>query len=656
LTITRDAVPNDLGEHCQIIIGKPLASGGNGLFGYVFTNTPVGTPAIKFKPQRAKTDTATYISSADHLTMRDAEDSRVFVNDWRKGAGQVAILVDDPISKARFYDSNGVIVSDPGRFYLANAMSSVYAATIASTLGVPLLPTPGYLYMGAAGQIMFSATWTGAPSVALTSTAGAQVNHMATDSTYVYAAVQGVGINRFALGATAVGTIWNSTANATQRLLYSNRKLYAISGTAFSEISIATSTETVDFTPPAGWFLMDLCAKRGASIDAPIIIAAHSTNGTTNYRGDRTMTWYWDGATIHDYIPLPIGFSVKRMIQYLGVIYLFGAQANSDGTVSPAVYYILNDTLGFLGFLGVQQSNNDPTAAAVISDAVWGMDATGTFVYFSVNAANSQEVWRYDIINGGLTRYVAFASSGTLRAAELACYGGAPWVTVLNQSTGAVGLYGSQSTYVASGSLDTSDLHLGQPWDSNLWLKVEGTTTKLLAGEQVALSYSLDGGVTWTSAGAAITAGANSFGYLLSTLTQTIANPYLRLRTLVTAGTGQLTTPSVLSLALKADPQDPTGANMEVDLSCADNTYMPNEGPDWQGASGQERLANIVSAYENQAVIQCIYMAPSITRAKNPKSIPVIVNDYEITEHSSVGLGPNKTVEGSVKVFLREVT
>ncbi len=123
----------------------------------------------------------------------------------------------------------------------------------------------------------------------------------------------------------------------------------------------------------------------------------------------------------------------------------------------------------------------------------------------------------------------------------------------------------------------------------------------------------------------------------------------------LTSGATQTTTPSLYSLALKADPQDPTGAVIEATLACADELYMPDGGPDWQGGSGAERLWNIVNSYNNQLVLTCIYMAPGSSRGKNPTTINALIIDYEITEGPGVGYGPNKGVEGDVLVTLREV-
>jgi hypothetical protein len=630
---TRPAIANDLGERCQIIIGT---------MGYSFANRAQGEPAIQFHPQRSKAKNPTYISSSDHLTMRDSEDSRVFMNDWRKGAGQIAYLVDDVVSKTRYYDSTGAIVSDAGRISMAKAIISRAADTNATAQ--PLNVAGAYLYKGTLSQVGFSssATWA-APTTAATSAAG-NVIALENDGQFVYGAVTGVGINRWAIGSAAAGTAFATDTTTVKRLIWANRLLYVTDGVSmysYTPTGIPPVARTTLFTPPTGWTITDIAAKRGGAIDSPILILAVS--------GNRSFIWYWDGVTIHDYLPLPSGFAGIRIKVYLGVTFIYGYRLNPDGSSSPCAYYITSDTLAILGYLGLPQSNGNPTATIAPNTAVanFGIDATDTYVYFGAPYPSGGEVWKYDMVNGGLSRMVAVGGSAL---SDLVVYQNGPWVTRLGD-----GLYGTASTYVTTATLDTSDIHLGQPWLSNLWLNIENTASKLLAGEQIAVSYSVDGGATYTSAGTAMVAGQSSVKYLLSTSTATVSNPYIRLRFTFASGTGQLTSPSLYSFALKADPQDPAGASIVVHVACPDNLSMPNEGPDWQGASGSERIFNIVNLYETQAIAQCIYMAPAATRGKNPKTINVIVDNYEIDESSGVGFGPNRGVEGTVMVELREV-
>ena len=630
-TPTKAAVANDLGERCQIIVGS---------WGYWLDSKPRGTPAITFRPLTNRRDVQAYVAPADYLTVRDADDPRVFMNDWRRGAGQVGFVISDPISTARFYDSSGIDVSDAGRISLVRSVAANANGTSANTTALPLTVAGTYLYMGDLSKVFFSTTWGGAASSAATSSAG-NVLALENDGQYVYGCVASVGINRWTIGSTSAGSAWNATVTGATRILWANRIFYAIDGASFYSLSTA-GVATTQFTPPTGWTPQDIATRRGGAVDSPILILASA--------GNRSFVWYWDGTAIHDYLALPTGFVGLRILVYQGVTYISGYRLNPDASVSPCAYYIQNDTLGFIGYFGLLQSNGNPTAAGVTTAANYAIDAYDHFVYFSVSTT-AQDIWRYDIVNGGLTRYVQVASGTTNRISDLRVFQNGPWTTLLGS-----GLYGTLATFVTSGTLDTSDLNGGQPWTANLWLKVEVTFSALRAGEQVACSYSTDSGATYTSAGtAASTTGATSASWVLPTGSSSVKAPFIRLRMTLTAGTSQATTPSLYSLAVRFDPVDPSGVVIEADLACADEMYMKDGAPDWQGGSGGERLYNIQNLYEAGNSVTVIYMAPASTRAKNPKSITARIEKYEMKEASAVGLTPNKGIEGVVTVQLREI-
>ncbi len=390
--------------------------------------------------------------------------------------------------------------------------------------------------------------------------------------------------------------------------------------------------------------MTDIAAQRGGAIDSPIIVLARLSN--------RSFLWYWDGTTIHDYLALPSGFVGQRLLYYQGVAYIYGYRLNPDATVSPCFYYIQNDTLGFGGYFGNEQSNGDPTPAGTTTTIDYAMDAYDQFVYFSVSTT-AQEIWRYDIVNGGLTRYVQVASGTTNLISDIKVFQNGPWVTLLGS-----GLYGTGSTYVASGTLDSSDVTTGQPGASNVWRKLEAPVSALKAGEAIAMSYSTDNGNTFNSAGAAYTTlNGTSTGWVISTTTANVTGPTIRVRSTLTSGVGGATTPSLFSVALRFTPIDPSGAVIEAELACVDELYQPNGTPDWQGASGQERIYNIINNYEQGNVISVIYLASSSTRAKNPKTIVARVDSYQLFHHpSQVKAGPSGTIEGTVIVTLRELS
>jgi hypothetical protein len=643
-TPTRVAVANDLGEKCQLILGN---------FGYRFTNGKQPT----IRAQRSSSPNAVFVGSADFLTMRDYDYfSRVVQNDWRNGQSQIRITVDDPVSKKRFYDSNNIDISTQGIIRLINGLAANANGTssLSTPDTMPLHAAGGYLYMGLNNQMAFSSTWTSAPSSAPT-TAPGDIVSMEDDGQYIYCSINGLGIQRGLIGSTATTTVFNNLSGNYKNMLFVNRRLYALefSGSPatsnFWEFN-TSGTRTNDFAPPVGWTLTDLAARTGGPIDSPIFLLGNDS-------GSQSMIWYWDGTTIHDYMSLPNGFVGNRLFFYQGIMFVYGYQYSSPVILSPCAYYIVNDTLGFLGYFGTPPSyGGDPTPIGTTPRHGYWMDAFQTSVYFSVALGGFQEVWRYDIANGGLSRWASkFTGSNDVHPLHsLKLFKGKPWVT-----QEAVGLYSVGTTYNPSGVLTTSDLHLGQPWAPNLWVRIEITSSALQAGESIVIDYSVDSGNTFTNAGTLSNAGdgAISFkAFTVSTATTSQVTNYIRVRATFNAGTGNNTTPSIYSIALKAAPADPTGPLIDCWLACPDQMVGANGEPDFQGASGAERIQNIITLYETQAIVNCIYMASGTTRAKNPVTIPVKVIDYEVQEPSSVGFGPNRGVEGDVHVILRQAS
>lgn len=664
-TPSRAALANDLGERCQIIVGN---------FGYVAkADMPPRTSWLKLRPQASVNLGAQFISSDQYLTMRDYDRfSRVVVTDWTKGAYQVTF---DPSTKAdlsRFYDSANVDVSTEGEFSLIRAFSALQTGdTNASSK--PMVIAQQYLYVASQQSVKYSASnsWA-APTTAATNTTGSigsNVTSLTTDGQYVYGYVSsggGAGINRWAIGSSSAATLWNNTITSANRgsLIFANRRIYSGVAATFYEVALASGTGTSDFVLPTGWIIQDICALRGGSIDAPILILA--TNGTSA-TAQSSAIWYWDGVTVHDYMTLPNGFSATRMKQYLGVIYITGHQLMPSSKVSVSSYAIIDGNLKSLGLIaGLVQSNGDPSESGAAGYAT-PMDFFGTGAYFGmVNTTTSKnEIWRYDIINGGWTRF-AQPSATTLPLVDVIFWQNGLWFSYQDDAISGGGLYGQQSAFVTSGTLTNSDLNLGQPWSSNVWATLELTFAPLAAGEAVAIAYSTDGGATFTSTDvngttmSTTTLAAKQASWLISNTSSSVITPYIRPKMTLTAGTSQATTPSFYSVSIKAIPAQPPGVVIEAWLACADQTTMPNGQADWQGASGAERLYNIMNLYATQALTNVIYMAPGQTRAKNPTTLSCVIDDYDIFYYPSVGFrpgaGPPIGVEGDVRVVLRQVT
>lgn len=654
-TPTRACQANDLGERATIAIGD---------FGYVLAKRPYGQPSIKIRPQSATNPEAVYISSDTNLTMRDYDSFfRVVQTDWVQGSGQITFDPQSQNNRKRFYDSlNADIGYVEGAFTITRASASAYTGTATSSTA-SLLQAGPYLYKGGPARIEWSTSWGSAPATAATS-AGTEVMSMAFDGQYVYGAVLTVGINRWAVNNTTAGSSWNTTSSNPLELIYANRRIYAVSAAVFYEVATASGTGTPNFTPPSGSAFQSLCALRGGAIDAPIILLMN----TTSSGSASSVLYYWDGTSIHDFMSLPAGFHGRFIRQYLGVLYITGTELNPSGTdYMEVVYTVVNGTLGKLGYVGgIPQANGDPAMYLTTGFAV-APTFNGTFAYFAADfgVSTSHQVWVYDIANGGFSHLVTWGAPGAVNMRDIVFFNNGIWASFGGSVAGADRLYRQATTYNATASLDMSDLNLGQPWANNMWAKLELTFKPLAAGEAAAVSYSTDSGATYTTidvSGATMstsTLGAKTATWLISNYTSTTQSPYIRPRVTLTSGTSQLTAPLFYSLSIKAVPIDPTGVVIEAWLACPDQMLMPNGSGDWQGASGSERIKNIISLYESGDLTKVIYLAPNTTRAKNPVTISCRVDDYELWEYANVGVGPGTGpsfgVQGDILVKLRQV-
>jgi hypothetical protein len=644
------ATTNDLGEHCSLVVGS---------FGYQLKTMRRGEPAIKITPQSAVNNNAVYIASDQALTMRDYDRFwRIFLNDFSRGFGQSAFDPSDAVSRTRYYDSTGIDIHEQGRIYLAPAIAATVGQLTTPSKAIPLRATASnYLYAGATNAFKFSTTWTGAPTSAATSAAG-DVVALEENGTYIYGAVDGLGLDRIAIGGAGPATSFSTTVAATQydRLLYANRLLYWSSTATLYSCSLSAAppvTASALAALTTGYLIYDICAKTGGTIDSPILILGSNQQ--------RTGVWYWDGVTLHDYVMLPTGFVGTRIRHYLGITFVLGYRISALGVGRVCVYYIQNDTLGFLSYLGSRQADGQPAPACDTFPGSFEIQTIDNFVYFMATGTQT-EIFRYDIVRGGLSRYMVPVNS-TFSGSGFAIHNNSLWVSFRGVTN--TGMYGPNGKFVTTGTLDTSDLNLGQPWASNLWARIELSFPPLLAGQAIAVQYSTDSGATWTATDrsgttmSTTTLGAKAATWLISNSASSTTSPYVRLRFTLTAGTSQATTPSLYAAGLKAVPSAPGGVVIEAWLDCSDQSDMPNGQPDWQGASGAERIRNVQDLYDSQTLTNVIYLKAGTTRAKSPTAISCLIDDYEVWEMDTTGARPGSSrgfgVEGAVRVVLREV-
>ena len=630
--MVRPAVAGDIPDRCQLVIGT---------YGYKVAKGE----KISLKAQLARFREPMFgITNDEFLNARDFDYfSFIHIDDWTKGGGQIAVDVHDNVSKARYYDSTSIDQRERSRLKLVKDITKAQSLTNATAL--PMKPAGGPLmYVGDLSAVKYHVDWSGAPTSAATSSAG-NVIALEEDGPYMYGAVAGVGINRWTLGSASAGTLWNSTVTNYTRLLWANRIIYAINPSTLYAFNSAGTQQSYSpiFTPPTGWTLVDLCAKRGGAVDSPIIVMGN--------RDQRTFMWYWDGTTIRDYISMPLGFVGQRIKQYLGVLYIYGYRLSQSGAALPCAYYVAQDRLGFLGYFGIEQANGEPTAAGTTLNANYAIDVSDNSVWFAVQTGSNRDVWRYDVVNGGLSRWHRLAANaGTI--GDLAIYRGGPWLTTLTE-----GIFSTASTYAATGTLDMSDLHLGKPWAPVLWTAIEVTHSKLLTGESITLSGSIDQGVSYTAYTSA-TVGKTRTTFVISTASGgSTSNPYLRPRLVL--GSPGATSPQVYSVALKGALVDPTGVLMTVVVDCPQFSMDRQGRQDWQGANGSERLRNIIDLYEAQAVTSLMYMAPNTVRDRLVKTVDVKIVDYELVMPDDIGVDtedPGVWVYGAVKVTMRQVT
>lgn len=781
----RPAVANDLGEHCQLIIGD---------VGYNLS----GGSRFSVRSQKAMNDRAVFISPSDHLSMRDEDYwSRFTIADFRRGQGQAVYSVDDEISKSRFLRSFLLDVHELGvaqPLKKINPTGNIGNPVPIGNVGV-LHVAGQYLYRTNGALVEFSPDWkTGVPS---SSAASGPVIELEDDGQFLYEVVTGFGIQRVAIGSTGAAAQWTgplaiptgltlvdgatsgallsattysyrvsatnglgetlasaavtiltgggpnthritltwtpvpgatgyrvygrsagveqfmaSVLGGTQfidsgsiipngplptgtfinplnlkRIKWTNRLVFGVDDTtlySWNPNITAPVSPLALFTLPTGWTMQDLAPKRGGAIDSPVIVMASS--------GSRTMLWEWDGTTIHDYLVLPTGFIGCRIRFYLGSLFISGYRLNpkftgalgansNDPTLvaSACAYYVQNDQLGFLGYLGhppgvgLLEAGN-PTQWSYQTPRDYQIDGYDNFVYFGFAQGFNylgveNQVWRYDIVNGGLTAIArvipAAVPSAGAEINGMVIFRGAPAIQCQNVNlTMGQDQFGNSLLGIVDdiAELVTSNISLGQPWGQTLWTVVDISHSPLVSGEGIQVEYSINNDVTnsgtWVMAGISETPGSSGKRFIISDDQTCVQSTYIALRFRFRGqvdANGSSTAPALHTATVKGGPLDPLGLLMDAIVSCPDKMVMSNGEQDWQGLSGSERIFNIVNLYEQQCPINLTYIAPSNQRAKNPRTVVVKISEYEIVSPSSIGSTPETWLEGDVRVQFREV-
>lgn len=260
-----------------------------------------------------------------------------------------------------------------------------------------------------------------------------------------------------------------------------------------------------------------------------------------NYREDvywakNATIFRWTGEAAYQYDQLPAGFIITALIPFREVMFIMGYYA-AQGAKRGAVHYILGGHEAHLFTI----RETDTTSDYRVSAACGGDDE----IWFANGKRGGTD--RYDLTDGGLSSGPAWGAAGIIPFKSMAYSNGYLFVGRYDNTAGTDGVYVANvmnpSTYRSTGWLSTPEDDLELPAQYKLFRSVEIAHKALAAGESIAIAYSVDGGVTWTTAGTSSTAGATSAKYALPA----VRGKTLALKYTLTAGTTNLTTPTVVT-------------------------------------------------------------------------------------------------------------
>lgn len=254
------------------------------------------------------------------------------------------------------------------------------------------------------------------------------------------------------------------------------------------------------------------------------------------YWANHATIFRWTGEAAYQYDQLPAGFQITALIPYREVLWIMG-RYEAQGADRGCVHYLMSGHEAHLVTIKETDKASDYRVSACCGgdDEVW-------FANCKRGGAD-----RFDLTDGGLSSGPAWGVTGNIPFKSMAYANGYLFVGRYDNTVGTDGVYIANvmnpTTYRATGWLQTAEDDFDLPAQYKLIRSIEIAHKALAAGESIAVSYSINGGVSWTSAGTSSTLASTSSKFTLSS----VRCKTLSLKFTLTAGTSQATTPTLVT-------------------------------------------------------------------------------------------------------------
>jgi len=551
--------------------------------------------------------------------------------DWTKGQNQQ--LFSDP---SRYADASGIDVSTLG------ALKLVPLPSVVATAPGPISGRGAALAFGgtAAANAVLYFPWTdgnytysldrGATWQTSTTPAGGKISDIMPGIGAVLFSFYNVG-GLWTTGLPpAALTQWDTGLNRYSKLIYDplRKRFYGITA-ADQNVQLhqlnAGGAPTIIFD--FGFGRLDGLALYQGNIVMSWNISAY-LRGTGPSR-----IYQYDGTNVTRLADMPDDTFVTGLHPALGYLFITAMESTP--------FFTSGDHAGLYYMIGTSAPVRIDDLDATYLDDIPGacflgyphfMAALGTSLF----VCTQQRLMRYDLnpLIGGLSRSfgdnaiggIAGWLQGILSVAGIV-YGIVGQIGV--GPGGVVKLSGSTFGLVAVGGaagqrLTSSRFDLGLPYVDKYWYAFEITCDGLLAGQSIAMEYSLDDGVTWTACGNSPFSGlgARRFNFLVQQV-----NPHIRYRVTPIAA-ASTASPVVHSISARFAPSNPSLKVWQLTVLAQDQVRMRNNQV--SDVSGQDILTYLFNvSKQNETVTFYDNDEPLVAGGRTPHTVWVMQADQD---------------------------
>ena len=475
-------------------------------------------------------------------------------SDWSDGSGQRFYKRDSSTDKG-YYDSEGVNPFTAGEARLLPSTSLHHSDSYSFSKAVV---ASNRLYVTSASGELSAYDDPSDVSVTAVSITGASTPvDLASDGTYWYF-TDGSNIYRNSTAADP-GSAW-STENAdimewcTDRLVIAKK-----TGSSTKPNALATLNYTTGAVSGPASGSNPFTFEEETDIRSITAGDGYVWWGAVRY--DRSVVYAWQLGSTDSYFTafeLPAGQEVQTVGYYQGNVFI-RASETIDGSTKRAIIYRGVPSSGALTVSRVLQIADDST-----DHAAGDFAGDDRFVYFSWKAMGTYSgVGCIDLSTGGWAKWLeAPASTGLVRS--ICQWYGKTVFTI--DGYGAVvekAPSGGNDQSVATGYITSSITDLNTSLRKG-WERVEATFDPLPSGATITVSYSLDGGTSFTALSPSVTsAGQKSASWNL----QAEADSIILKATLTH---GSTTTPVLRAMSVRAHALGLADQLLVLPINCAD--------------------------------------------------------------------------------------